>query len=97
MSKRLVVLLAGLALAALLGNDAAWAKNWNTDSNQKKNRNAVNIAYFLEWATPNQISKVEKLYEKAMGVKVNWIDFQTGIKMSKAMQNGKEGLNYADS
>ncbi len=29
----------------------------------------VNVAYFLEWATPNQIAKVEKTYDKALGRK----------------------------
>ena len=27
---------------------------------------SVNVAFFLEWATPNQISKVEKAYDDAM-------------------------------
>lgn len=31
----------------------------------------VNVAFFLEWATPNQIAKVEKAYDDAMGVDVN--------------------------
>ena len=42
---------------------------------------SVNVAFFLEWATPNQISKVEKAYDDAMGVKVNWTDFKTGTAM----------------
>ncbi|MEK9934814.1 MAG: hypothetical protein VW619_00145, partial [Rhodobiaceae bacterium] len=29
---------------------------------------SVNVAFFLEWATPNQIAKVEKTYDEAMGV-----------------------------
>ena len=39
----------------------------------------VNVAFFLEWATPNQIAKVDKTYDKAMGVGVNWTDFKTGV------------------
>ena len=35
----------------------------------------VNVAFFLEWATPNQIAKVEKTYDDALGVKVNWTKF----------------------
>ena len=30
----------------------------------------VNVAFFLEWATPNQIAKVEKAYDEALGVPV---------------------------
>ena len=31
---------------------------------------SVNVAFFLEWATPNQIAKVDKAYDEAMGVDV---------------------------
>jgi taurine transport system substrate-binding protein len=40
---------------------------------------SVNVAFFLEWATPNQIAKVDKVYDEAMGVDVNWTDFSTGV------------------
>lgn len=43
---------------------------------------SVNVAFFLEWATPNQIAKVEKAYDEAMGVDVNWTDFSTGVQMT---------------
>ena len=33
----------------------------------------VNVAFFLEWATPNLIAKAEKMYEDALGVPVNWL------------------------
>ena len=41
---------------------------------------SVNAAFFLEWATPNQIAKVDKAYDAAMGVDVNWTDFTTGVQ-----------------
>ena len=44
---------------------------------------SVNVAFFLEWATPNQIAKVDKAYDAAMGVDVNWTDFSTGVAMTK--------------
>jgi taurine transport system substrate-binding protein len=37
---------------------------------------SVNVAFFLEWATPNQIAKVEKAYDDAMGVDVTGQIFQ---------------------
>ena len=46
---------------------------------------SVNVAFFLEWATPNQIAKVDKVYDEAMGVDVNWTDFSTGVAMTEAM------------
>ena len=30
----------------------------------------VRVAFFLEWATPNQEDKVKKAFDKAMGVPV---------------------------
>lgn len=55
----------------------------------------VNIAYFLEWATPNQIAKVEKAYDKAMGEKVNWVNFASGTAMTEAMLSGDIDISYS--
>jgi taurine transport system substrate-binding protein len=55
----------------------------------------VNAAFFLEWATPNQIAKVEKAYDKAMGVDVNWVDFSTGVAMTEAMLSGDIDISYS--
>ncbi len=55
----------------------------------------VNVAFFLEWATPNQIAKVDKAYDKAMGVDVNWTDFSTGVAMTEAMLSGDIDIAYS--
>ncbi len=55
----------------------------------------VNVAFFLEWATPNMIAKVNKTYDKAMGVKVNWTDFKTGVAMTEAMLSGDIHIAYS--
>ncbi len=55
----------------------------------------VNVAFFLEWATPNQIAKVEKTYDKAMGVDVKWTDFKTGVAMTEAMLSGDIDISYS--
>ena len=55
----------------------------------------VNVAFFLEWATPNQIAKVEKAYDDAMGVDVNWTNFDTGVGMSEAMLSGDIDISYS--
>lgn len=55
----------------------------------------VNVAFFLEWATPNQIAKVDKTYDKAMGVSVNWTDFKTGVAMTEAMLSGDIDISYS--
>jgi taurine transport system substrate-binding protein len=56
---------------------------------------AVNVAFFLEWATPNQIAKVDKVYDEAMGVDVNWSDFATGTAMTEAMLAGDIDIAYS--
>lgn len=55
----------------------------------------VNVAFFLEWATPNQIAKVEKAYDDAMGVDVNWTNFDTGTAMTEAMLAGDIDISYS--
>lgn len=56
---------------------------------------SVNAAFFLEWATPNQIAKVDKAYDAAMGVDVNWTDFTTGVAMTEAMLSGDIDISYS--
>jgi len=56
---------------------------------------SVNIAFFLEWATPNMLAKVDGGYDKAMGVDVNWVDFTTGTAMTEAMLAGDIDISYS--
>lgn len=55
----------------------------------------VNVAFFLEWATPNLIAKAENAYDEAMGVKINWVDFATGTAMTEAMLAGDIDISYS--
>ena len=55
----------------------------------------VNVAFFLEWAMPNQIAKVDKVFDEAMGVPVNWTDFSTGVAMTEAMLAGDIDISYS--
>ena len=55
----------------------------------------VNVAFFLEWATPNQIAKVEKSYDEAMGETVNWTNFDAGTQMTEAMLAGDIDISYS--
>ena len=56
---------------------------------------SVNAAFFLEWASPNQIAKVDKAYDDAMGVDVNWTDFSTGVQMTEALLSGDIDISYS--
>jgi len=55
----------------------------------------VNVAFFLEWATPNLIAKAEKMYEDALGVPVNWTNFDAGTQMTEAMLSGDIDISYS--
>ena len=55
----------------------------------------ITVAYFLGWATPNQKAQVEKIFDEEMGVKVNWVSFDTGVEMSTAMQAGDVDIAYS--
>lgn len=55
----------------------------------------VNVAYFLEWATPNQIAKVEKTYDEVIGEKVNWVNFASGGAMTEAMLAGDIDISFS--
>ena len=57
-------------------------------STQAKALDEITVAYFLEWPMPFQYAKVNETYDKEMGVKVNWVAFDTGTAMSAAMASG---------
>lgn len=65
------------AAAALLAGQAALAQ-----------ADELTVAYFLEWPMPFQYAKVNGLYDERLGVKVNWVSFDTGTAMSAAMAAG---------
>jgi taurine transport system substrate-binding protein len=48
----------------------------------------LTVAYFLEWPMPFQYAKAKGLYDEALGMKVNWVSFDTGTAMSAAMASG---------
>lgn len=72
--KTLMGAVAGTALLA--GSSAALAMD------------EITVAYFLEWPMPFQFAKVNGTYDAEMGVKVNWVAFDTGTAMSAAMAAG---------
>ncbi len=55
----------------------------------------VNVADFLEWATPLQIAKVEKTYDQVLGEKVNWGFYSSGAKMAEAMVAGDIDIAFS--
>ncbi|WP_050604696.1 ABC transporter substrate-binding protein [Ruegeria sp. 6PALISEP08] len=48
----------------------------------------LTVAYFLEWPLPMLEAKANGTYDEALGLKVNWVSFETGTAMSAAMASG---------
>jgi len=48
----------------------------------------LTVGYFLEWPMPMLAAKASGAYDEALGMKVNWVSFDTGTAMSAAMASG---------
>ncbi|MDP7551413.1 MAG: hypothetical protein QF896_09535, partial [Acidimicrobiales bacterium] len=55
----------------------------------------LNVAYFLEWPTANQVAQVNETYDAALGIKVNWLPFGSGGDMALAMESGDIDISYS--
>ena len=55
----------------------------------------LNVAYFLEWPTANQVAQAEQTYDAALGLTVNWIPFASGGDMAQAMESGDIDISYS--
>ena len=55
----------------------------------------LNVAYFLEWPTANQVAQAEQTYDEALGLTVNWIPFASGGDMAQAMESGDIDISYS--
>jgi taurine transport system substrate-binding protein len=56
---------------------------------------SITVAYFLEWPMPFEYAKQMGTYDKEMGVDVNWVSFDSGVKMSAAMASGDVQLSVS--
>ncbi len=55
----------------------------------------LNVAYFAEWPTPNQIGQEDGSFAEAVGVPINWVPFNNGGEMSEAMLAGDIDISYS--
>ena len=55
----------------------------------------LNVAYFLEWPTPNQFEQANGTYDEELGLTVNWKAFDTGVDMSAAMASGDIDISFS--
>jgi len=71
-------------LGAVLGVAAALSTTTATADGHGE----ITVAYFLEWPMPMMVAKNSGAYDEALGMKVNWVSFETGVAMSAAMASG---------
>ena len=55
----------------------------------------LNVAFFLEWPTANQVAQAAQTYDEALGLTVNWIPFASGGDMAQAMEAGDIDISYS--
>ncbi len=55
----------------------------------------ITVGYFLEWPMPFMVAKEAGTYDEALGMKVNWVSFDTGTAMSAAMASGDVQLSVS--
>jgi len=82
--KKIITMILGSIVAVTLSMTAAFSA-----------ANEVRVAFFLEWATPNQEAKVKKVFDDALGVPVKWTNFATGGEMTEAMLSGDIDISYS--
>ncbi|MBD8877192.1 ABC transporter substrate-binding protein [Labrenzia polysiphoniae] len=55
----------------------------------------LTVGYFLEWPMPFLAAKADGAYDKALGMPVKWVSFETGTAMSAAMASGDVQLSVS--
>ncbi|RME17648.1 MAG: taurine ABC transporter substrate-binding protein [Alphaproteobacteria bacterium] len=75
-------------LAALAASTAMFAAT-------QASAESITVGYFLEWPMPFEYAKQMGTYDKALGVDVNWVSFESGVKMSAAMASGDVQLSVS--
>ncbi|KZL01559.1 Taurine-binding periplasmic protein precursor [Pseudovibrio sp. Ad5] len=56
----------------------------------------ITVAYFLEWPTANQEAQIDKTYDEALGLEVEWRAFGNGNEMVQAMVSGDVQIAYSN-
>lgn len=82
-------LMAALAVLATLSLVAAACGDDSSDLEE------LNVAYFLEWPTANQVAQAEETYDSELGLTVNWTPFASGGDMAQAMEAGDIDISYS--
>ena len=65
------------------------------DASAAPARDKLTVGYFLEWPMPFQYAKANGTYDKELGLKVNWVSFESGAAMSAAMASGDVDISVS--
>jgi len=82
-TKNLVLVMASLLLAVCIGVSSAMAAS------------EIIVAYFPGWPGTFEVGWAKEMFEKEMGVKIKWREFDTGAQMTAAMASGDVAISYA--
>jgi len=55
----------------------------------------ITVGYFLEWPMPFQFAKANGTFDKELGLKVNWVSFESGAAMAAAMASGDVNISVS--
>ena len=89
--KRLAAILMVAVLVAACGDD----DTTTTEAGGSPALDELNVAYYLQWPSPNLVAKADGTYDEALGVTVNWHTFASGGDMAQAMLAGDIDIGYA--
>lgn len=53
------------------------------------------VGYFEQWPTPSLFSRVKQTYDRALGVPVDWVAYDSGAAMNAAMAAGELDIAYS--
>jgi len=62
---------------------------------QAQKLDQLNVAYFLQWPTANQVAQLDKTYDNELGMPVKWRAFGNGNEMTAAMAGGDIHIAYS--
>jgi len=55
----------------------------------------ITVGYFLEWPMPFQYAKANGTFDSELGLKVNWVSFESGAAMAAAMASGDVNIGVS--
>ena len=55
----------------------------------------ITVGYFEQWPTPSLFSQAKMTYDRALGIPVEWIPYDSGAAMSAAMAAGELQIAFS--